>query len=113
MELMRYIEDRGEKMVGAILFFILLFGYYSLVKGEKDSLKIFLIIVCIGFVLFIAGSISNQDSSLDSDAITTYEMNHRNDWKGYKGTRRNSMAEDEKLKGDGYNPSEYRSQHGY
>lgn len=37
----------------------------------------------------------------------------KDDWKGYNGTRRNSMAEDEKLRSDGIDADEYRTQHGY
>ena len=47
------------------------------------------------------------------EQIRQYEENHKDDWNGYKGTRRNSWAEDEKLKHDGYDPKEYRKQHGY
>ena len=48
------------------------------------------------FILSVM-SVSCEDSyndSLDYDAINTYNWNHRDDWKGYKGTRRNSMGED-------------------
>lgn len=47
------------------------------------------------------------------EQIRQYEENHKDDWNGYKGTRRNSWAEDEKLRQDGYDPKEYRKKHGY
>ena len=34
-------------MIGAIVFFVLLFGYFGIVKGESDSLKVFLAIIGI------------------------------------------------------------------
>ena len=49
----------------------------------------------------------------DYEKIRIYEENHKDDWKGYKGTRRNSMAEDEKLRSDGIDADKYRTQHGY
>mgnify|MGYP006962771196 FL=1 len=49
----------------------------------------------------------------DYEKIRIYEENHKDDWKGYNGTRRNSMAEDEKLRSDGIDADEYRTQHGY
>ena len=73
-------------MIGAIVFFVLLFGYFGIVKGESDSLKVFLAIIGIVAVVWLIG---------------------------YNGTRRNSMAEDEKLRSDGIDADEYRTQHGY
>lgn len=58
-----------------------------------------------------ASELWHQESK---EAIDTYNYNHKDDWKkGYKGTRRNSIAEDIELKADGYDPKEYRKQHGY
>lgn len=42
------------------------------------------------------------------EAIDTYNENHKDDWNGYKGTRRNSWAEDQTLQQDGFDPEEYR-----
>ena len=43
--------------------------------------------------------------------IDTYRENHKDDWKGYKGNRRNSFAESQALQADGYNPDTYRKSH--
>ena len=45
--------------------------------------------------------------------IDAYERRHKDDWKGYNGTRRNSWAEDQELEKAGYDPETYRKQHGY
>lgn len=58
-------------------------------------------------------SASEQFYQEHKTEIDTYRNNHKDDRKGYKGTRRNSYAEDEKLKHDGYDPDEYKSDHGY
>ena len=57
--------------------------------------------------------VSYEEEKERHDKVRQYEENHKDDWNGYKGTRRNSWAEDEKLKQDGYDPKEYRKQHGY
>lgn len=103
-------------MIGAIVFFVLLFGYFGIVKGESDSLKVFLAIIGIVAVVWLIGSFSNDNNGMtdaDYEKIRIYEENHKDDWKGYNGTRRNSMAEDEKMRSDGIDADEYRTQHGY
>ena len=103
-------------MIGAIVFFVLLFGYFGIVKGESDSLKVFLAIIGIVAVVWLIGSFSNDNNGMtdaDYEKIRIYEENHKDDWKGYNRTRRNSMAEDEKLRSDGIDADEYRTQHGY
>ena len=98
-----------KKMVFAIILFVLLLGYYGIVKGEEDSLKSFLIIIGIVVVLWGIGTLFKDNNGLDDEdyeKIRIYEENHKDDWKGYKGTRRNSMAEDEKLRSDGIDPDE-------
>ena len=40
-------------MIGAIVFFVLLFGYFGIVKGESDSLKVFLAIIGIVAVVWL------------------------------------------------------------
>lgn len=110
------LRKEGEEMIGAIVFFVVLFGYFGIVKGESDSLKVFLVIIGIVAVVWLIGSFPNDNNSMsdaDYEKIRTYEENHKDDWKGYKGTRRNSMAEDEKLRSDGIDADEYRTQHGY
>ena len=42
-----------------------------------------------------------------------YDEKHKDLWDGYKGTRRNSIAEREKLLADGIDPEQYRRAHGY
>ena len=103
-------------MVFAIILFVLLLGYYGIVKGEEDSLKAFFIIIGIVVVLWGIGTLFKDNNGLDDEdyeKIRIYEENHKDDWKGYKGTRRNSMAEDEKLRSDGIDPDEYRERHNY
>ena len=95
-----------KKMVFAIILFVLLLGYYGIVKGEEDSLKAFFIIIGIVVVLWGIGTLFKDNNGLDDE-------DHKDDWKGYKGTRRNSMAEDEKLRSDGIDPDEYRERHNY
>ena len=105
-----------KKMVFAIILFVLLLGYYGIVKGEEDSLKAFFIIIGIVVVLWGIGTLFKDNNGLDDEdyeKIRIYEKNHKDDWKGYKGTRRNSMAEDEKLRSDGIDPDEYRERHNY
>lgn len=98
-----------KKMVFAIILFVLLLGYYGIVKGEEDSLKAFFIIIGIVVVLWGIGTLFKDNNGLDDEdyeKIRIYEENHKDDWKGYKGTRRNSMAEDEKLRSDGIDPDD-------
>ena len=57
--------------------------------------------------------VSYEEEKERHDKVRQYEENHKDDWNGYKGTRRNSWAEDEKLRQDGYDPKEYRKKHGY
>ena len=85
---------------------------------EKKSGSSFWIILIAIFVLCkmfeACGSQEHSDYYYEhKSAIDTYERNHANDWNGYQGTRRNSLAEDEKLKSNGYDPEKYRASHGY
>lgn len=67
-------------------------------------------------VLWGIGTLFKDNNGLDDEdyeKIRIYEENHKDDWKGYRGTRRNSMAEDEKLRSDGIDPDEYRERHNY
>lgn len=103
-------------MIGGIIFLICMLGFYGVVKGEPDTLKAFLIIIGVFGVAYIISLISNSNNGLTAEEyehIQTYEENHRDDWNGYKGNRRNSMGEDDALKSDGIDPDEYRTQHGY
>lgn len=54
-----------------------------------------------------------RDDPKVQEAIETYEKNHKDDWDGYKGYRRGSFAETQKLKSDGYDVQQYRDSHGY
>ena len=58
-------------------------------------------------------SASERYYSEHQDSIDNYKERQQNKWTGYKGTKRNSFGEDEALKKDGYDPKEYRNQHGY
>lgn len=72
-------------MIGAIVFFVLLFGYFGIVKGESDSLKVFLAIIGIVAVVWLIGSFSNDNNGMtdaDYEKIRIYEENHKDDWKG-------------------------------
>ena len=51
-------------MIGAIVFFVLLFGYFGIVKGESDSLKVFLAIIGIVAVVWLIGSFSNDNNGM-------------------------------------------------
>ena len=83
-------------------------------SGIKAVLLIFIILVVIAmFKSCTEPSASDQWYQENKEAIDTYNENHKDDWKGYKGTRRNSWAEDQKLEHDGYDPDEYRQKHGY
>lgn len=82
--------------IGAVAFiFVLMFAANTIVRAINEP------------------SASEQYYIENQEAIDTYNENHKDDWKGYKGTRRNSWAEDQKLRHDGYDPQEYRKQHGY
>ncbi len=50
---------------------------------------------------------------IDQEAVDRYNELHKDDGKGYHGTRRYSWAEDQYLKSAGYDPDEYRKAHGY
>lgn len=68
-------------MIGAIVFFVLLFGYFGIVKGESDSLKVFLAIIGIVAVVWLIGSFSNDNNGMtdaDYEKIRIYEENHKN-----------------------------------
>ena len=75
-----------KKMVFAIILFVLLLGYYGIVKGEEDSLKAFFIIIGIVVVLWGIGTLFKDNNGLDDEdyeKIRIYEENHKDDWKGY------------------------------
>ena len=60
-------------MIGAIVFFVLLFGYFGIVKGESDSLKVFLVIIGIVAVVWLIGSFSNDNNGMtDADYEKKY-----------------------------------------
>ncbi len=83
-------------------------------SGIKAVLLIFIILVVIAmFKSCTEPSASDKWYQEHKEAIDTYNKNHKEDWKGYKGTRRNSWAEAQKLKHDGYDPDEYRQKYGY
>lgn len=56
-------------MIGAIVFFVLLFGYFGIVKGESDSLKVFLAIIGIVAVVWLIGSFSNDNNGMTDSVI--------------------------------------------
>lgn len=103
----------------------LLKGTMPKIDYNKTSTAICMTIgaaVSIFALIFVANtiiSVVNEPSASEryymenKDAIDTYNENHKDDWNGYKGTRRNSWAEDQKLRHDGYDPQEYRKEHGY
>lgn len=73
-------------MIGAIVFFVLLFGYFGIVKGESDSLKVFLAIIGIVAVVWLIGSFSNDNNGMtdaDYEKIRIYEENHKGRKKTY------------------------------
>ena len=54
-------------MVFAIILFVLLLGYYGIVKGEEDSLKAFFIIIGIVVVLWGIGTLFKDNNGLDDE----------------------------------------------
>ena len=82
-------------MVFAIILFVLLLGYYGIVKGEEDSLKAFFIIIGIVVVLWGIGTLFKDNNGLllkelrynnglddeDYEKIRIYEENHKDDGK--------------------------------
>lgn len=78
-------------------------------NNSGNGIKAILIILIIIFVIAIFKSCTEPSASdkwyqEHKETIDAYNENHKDDWKGYHGTRRNSWAEDEKLKHDGYEP---------
>lgn len=57
-------------MIGAIVFFVLLFGYFGIVKGESDSLKVFLAIIGIVAVVWLIGSFSNDNNGMKKEVMS-------------------------------------------
>lgn len=116
-----------------IVPYIVVYGAISLIivynatklirNAESKSSKIAIAITTlaiIGVILLISAFAKN--SYVDSaekyylehkTEIDTYREKHKDDWKGYKGNRRNSWAETQALKADGYDPEAYRESHGY
>lgn len=68
----------------------------------SDSAIIILAIISIFIISKIGSSIGenkqNEFYLEHKEAIDTYNENHKDDWKEYQGTRRNSSAETESLK---------------
>lgn len=86
---------------------------------SKDTIRVikyYGILFVIFLVFWIAAKSNNSADSYykeNKDVIDTYNENHKDDWDGYKGMRRNSPAETRELENDGYDPDEYRRLHGY
>lgn len=81
----------------------------------KDIYASIVILILI-FILTIAlhwPKDTFQDDPKVREAITEYEIMHKDDWKGYKGFRRNSFAEQQELEKDGYDVQQYRDANGY
>ena len=84
-------------------------------RDTFNVLKFFGVII----VLLLLASSCTKDSASDrfyrenKKVIDDYNYRHKDDWDGYKGNRRNSMAETSALEHDGIDPDEYREQHGY
>lgn len=85
---------------------------------KKNSSKTLGIIILIIFII-VALKMCSEPSPSEKfyqeykQEIDSYNERHKDDWKGYKGTRRYSMAEDEKFRQDGIDAEEYRSKNGY
>lgn len=85
-------------------------------NSPNRTLFILVILILFAIVMFKSctePSASEQWYQENKEAIDTYNENHKDDWDGYKGCRRNSWAEDQKLEHDGYDPETYRKEHGY
>lgn len=102
------LKDKLSKIDGAKVF-----NNVALATGAITMIVVFIFIANAAITVVTAPSPSEEFYRENKEAIDTYRKNHKDDWNGYKGTRRNSWAEDEKLKQDGYDPKEYRKKHGY
>lgn len=85
---------------------------------KGNSFKTLGIIILVIFIIAVLKMCSEPSPSEKfyqehKSEIDSYNERHKDDWNGYKGTRRNSMAEDEKFKQDGINAEEYRRKNGY
>ena len=85
---------------------------------KSNFLSTVCIILALILVITVCRSCAEQKESTlyyqeRQEAIDDYNERHKDEWNGYKGTRRNSWAEDQKLKHDGIDPDEYRKEHGY
>lgn len=109
-------------IIYGILTLIIAYVSVGMIKSTKTrSSKIKIAIVAtviVGIILLVSAIAKNSyvDPAdkyyLDHKTeIDTYREKHKDDWKGYKGNRRNSWAEDQALKADGYDPDTYRKSH--
>lgn len=80
-------------------------------------MKKIIIAIIVAILLISCASYKPHYSYFDDPdvrrKIDTYNENHKDEWNGYKGTRRNSIGEDDTLRRDGYDPESYRRAHGY
>ncbi len=86
-------------------------------KGTSETSQ-FWIILFLALLFIIVKSCSTQSKPSEfylenKKAIDNYREIHEKDWDGFHGTRRNSWAEEEKLKHFGVGPEKYRKSHKY
>lgn len=84
-------------------------------RDTFNVLTFFGVIIIIILLFFACATDSTSDRFYreHKEAIDDYNYRHKDDWNGYKGNRRNSMAETSALKRDGIDPDEYRDRNGY
>lgn len=107
-----------------IIWIVCLIIFGLIRKWDRyDYLKNIVISIIVGTVFIycyvIAYDLIEKKQAEDKfqqqlhEGTKQYNENHVDQWNGYKGTRRNSIAEDQKLREDGLDPAEYRKEHGY
>lgn len=86
-------------------------------KEHSESNQFWIIVIVVVLLILIKVCPTQSKPSKyyleHKKEIDNYREEHANDWDGFQGTRRNSWAEDEKLKHFGIDPDEYRKTHGY
>ena len=86
-------------------------------QSQKPSLGLIAAFIIILLLLFGYANYTPSNPMRENPEyrrqIESYEEKHKDDWKGYKGYRKGSPAETQKLKQDGYDPDDYRKTMGY
>lgn len=109
--------DVGVYIAGFVLMCVL---WNKSIKNNSTVLLIIIIIYVVIGVFCIGVSVNEDKPSAHylehKSEIDAYDKKHKDDWKGYKGSRRNSFGENEAFRKDGFTDEqikEYRESHGY